>query len=159
MKLFFDLEGFVFVVGLDHHVIERAVQLKYPTATSDRPDGTSTYISGAEYVKKIFQAQFTVPRVDEVQLAGYIDVMATTAKLPADQIADLRNVVVPVVDNLAGTNRVNPREVKRLVNAYTMQLKMLERKLRGAGVKPNAQAVIALQILAFRADWETAYPR
>jgi hypothetical protein len=44
MKLFFDLEGFVFVVGLDQSVIERAIELKYetpggPTRLAEGEDG------------------------------------------------------------------------------------------------------------------------
>ena len=52
---------------------------------------------------------------------------------------------------------MNPREVKRLVNAYTMQMKMLERKLKDQPRAASAPAVLALQVMSFRADWQTTY--
>jgi hypothetical protein len=42
MKLFFDMEGFVFVAGLDQSVVERAVALKYPANSTGAPvEGTA----------------------------------------------------------------------------------------------------------------------
>ena len=60
MKLFFDLPGFVFVVGLDEDVVERAIRAKFaegdaaavPSASSQALAGRRL---GREYVKKIFQ--------------------------------------------------------------------------------------------------------
>lgn len=158
MKLFFDLDGFVFVVGLDQLVIERAVEHKYPKSDSTPaadPADPAMYISGADYVKKIFQVQFTVPRVDEAQMGAYINAFATAGKLPTAQHDDLLVSVLPALRDLVGeSGAVNPREVKRLVNAYTLQLKILERKLPEP-VMP--EAVIALQVFAFRSDWRRYY--
>jgi hypothetical protein len=36
-------------------------------------------------------------------------------------------------------------------------MKILERKLRDIGRRPSADAVLALQIMSFRTDWQTAY--
>jgi predicted KAP-like P-loop ATPase len=61
MKLFFDMPGFVFVVGMDEQVIERAVSSKFADGT---PTGESAAPESAldrEYVKKIFQVPYTVP--------------------------------------------------------------------------------------------------
>jgi hypothetical protein len=157
MKLFFDLEGFVFVVGLDQRVIERAVQLKYPLPPPEGSAGPETYIGGAEYVKKIFQVQFTAPRIDRSQLEDFLAAIAEGELLPPAQREDLKLHVAPQIPNLASSTSVNPREVKRLVNAYTMQMKILERKLRDVGQTPSAPAVLALQIMSFRADWRETY--
>lgn len=157
MKLFFDLDGFVFVVGLDQQVIERAVQVKYPIAAQEPSNAASTYLSGVDYVKKIFQVQFTTPRIDQGDLPKFLETIGEAAKLPAEQRDDLRTVVAPQVSYLAGTGSVNPREVKRLVNAYTMQMKMLERKLRYQPRGVSAPAVLALQVMSFRTDWQPVY--
>jgi KAP family P-loop domain len=157
MKLFFDLDGFVFVVGLDQRVIERAVQVKYPADATDQQGGPGSYLSGVDYVKKIFQVQFTTPRIDQGDLPKFLQTIAAAAELPDDQRKDLRDVVTPQVRYLAETGSVNPREVKRLVNAYTMQMKMLERKLKDQPRDASAPAVLALQVMSFRADWQTTY--
>lgn len=157
MKLFFDLAGFVFIVGLDQGVIERAVQIKYPVEGTDSFGESATYISGADYVKKIFQVQFTAPRIDQSQLRSFVNSVAEAADLPGEQRDDLMKHVVPQIANLAGSSSVNPREVKRLINAYTLQMKILERKMRDSGRTPSAAAVLALQIMSFRHDWQSAY--
>lgn len=157
MKLFFDLEGFVFIVGLDQRVIEQAVHLKYPATGLDTLGEAATYITGADYVKKIFQVQFTAPRIDRSQLESFVNSVAEAEALPPEQRDDLRWNVVPQIGNLAGTSSVNPREVKRLINAYTLQMKILERKLLDLHRAPSANAVLALQIMSFRQDWQAAY--
>jgi hypothetical protein len=157
MKLFFDLDGFVFVVGLDQRVIERAVQVKYPADGTDQQGGAGTYLSGVDYVKKIFQVQFTTPRIDQGDLPKFLQTIAAAADLPEAQRQDLRDVVTPHVGQLAETGSVNPREVKRLVNAYTMQMKMLERKLKDQPGDVSAPAVLALQVMSFRTDWQATY--
>jgi len=154
MKLFFDLRGFVFVVGLDRTVIERAVQIKYPASpeTASGP-GAPSYVSGTDYVKKIFQVQFNLPTLREYQLEEYVGILSRTEGLPAVQRDDLVAVVLRHLLFLTGDGTVNPREVKRLVNSYVMQMKTLERKLENA----EPDVVLALQTMAFRRDWLPVY--
>jgi KAP family P-loop domain len=151
MKLFFDLEGCVFVVGLDQSIIERAVAEKYKT--SGAPDGQRE-ISGSEYVKKIFQVPFGVPPIRPQQLTEYLLSIASSAGLGPEQNNDLSNVVGPHLGFLAEEQALNPREIKRFINAYTLQVKMLEPRL-GAALKPDA--VLAVQAMTFRADWRDLY--
>jgi hypothetical protein len=150
-KLFFDLPGFVFVVGLDHGVIERAVAAKYSNSPS--ADGR-TPVPGTDYVKKIFQVQFAVPRVVEEQLERFVAVIAEG--LPPDQAADIRDRATPHLRFLTIDGSVNPREVKRYLNDYTVQLRMLEKKLGSVG-EPNADVVLTLLTMSFHADWRTLY--
>jgi hypothetical protein len=177
MKLFFDLPGFVFVVGLDQRVIEQAVELRYQPARSaqrsaprdgDRPGAEDprdpstarsqaeerATLTGANYVKKIFQVQFSVPRIVEEQLGDYLRFVAEEAGLPQVQRDNLRDTVSPHLPYLVAEGSVNPREVKRLINAYTLQVKMLERRLQKP---PNPNVVLALQTMLFRHDWEPLY--
>lgn len=152
MKLFFDLDGFIFVVALDRKVVERVIEAKYggpgwatATSASGEPEPT---IQGSEYIKKIFQVPFALPPVALDQLDEFMDALA--AGLPADQAEDLQNRVRPHLDYVVGaTGRVNPREVKRFVNAYLLQMK----------TRPMLQpdVVLAMQTLAFRSEWGRTY--
>ena len=151
MKLFFDLEGCVFVVGLDQAIIERAVAEKYQTSAAY--DGRRE-ISGSEYVKKIFQVPFGVPPIRPQQLEEYLFSIASSAGLGAKQNSDLKNVVGPHLGFLAEEQALNPREIKRFINAYTLQVKMLEPRL---GKALNPDAVLAVQAMTFRADWRELY--
>lgn len=153
MKLFFDVEGFVFVVGLDQTIAERAVTLKY-RAGGESDNGETSPISGTDYVKKIFQVPFTLPRITTDQLQEYLDTVANNAGLAGAQRDDFDQNVRRHLRFLPGEDSVNPREVKRLINTYVLQLKMLSPR-HGDQLDPNV--VLALQCMSFRPDWRDLY--
>jgi hypothetical protein len=163
MKLFFDLDGFVFIVGLDQQVIERSVELKYanPNHVAARTDGagsvgTSAPVDGAAYIKKIFQLSLGLPRITTDQIGEFFDKLVDGANLSAGQTTNFDGHVRKHLPYLAGDAPVNPREVKRLLNAYTLQLKMLAAR----GVTPlDPDVVLALQTIGFRRDWQDVYER
>jgi hypothetical protein len=147
MKLFFDLEGFVFVVGLDQAVVERSIDLKY------RADGTpgeaekgAYQIRGSDYIKKIFQLPYGVAPVAFTQLQEFLDAVYSEAALPPDQVQELRNIVSRHLRYVLAESGVNPRELKRYLNAYTLVIKIKQHL--------NKDVVLALQTVAFRRDWE-----
>jgi hypothetical protein len=150
MKLFFDLPGFVFVVGLDEQIVDRAVQSKLGgDAAADQSDAQRRLKLGQEYVKKIFQVPYSLPPVPSGGLDNLLESMYTEADLSAEQADDLRTRVRPFLGFIAVEGRINPREVKRFINAYTLQM------LVRPGLDRNT--VLPLQTMAFRADWEVAY--
>jgi KAP family P-loop domain len=176
MKLFFDFQGFVFVVGLDQNAVEHAIEQKY------RVDGGTSYgdavveairvslrsgqgeaddrraavpirqadapIKGSEYIKKLFQVPFTLPPISAQQLDEFLGSLYS-ANMSDGQRGDLQDRVRLHLDYLITESGVNPREVKRYVNAYTLTIKS----------RPylNPDVVLGLQTMAFRADWEDAY--
>jgi energy-coupling factor transporter ATP-binding protein EcfA2 len=149
MKLFFDLEGFVFVVGLDQSVVERSIDLKYrsdPTPAS-ASDSAAYQIRGADYIKKIFQVPFSVAPVAITQLDEFLSAIYVESQLPPEQTADFQTQVAPHLRYIVDGSGVNPREIKRYLNAYTLGMK----------IKPNLDrnVMLALQTIAFRRDWET----
>jgi len=149
MKLFFDLAGFIFVVGLDQSVVERSIDLKYRSDSStDASSSNSAYqIRGADYIKKIFQVPFSVAPVAVTQLDEFLDAIYNESQLPLAQITDFRNQVAPHLRYIIAESGVNPREIKRYLNAYTL----------GTKIKPHLDrnVALALQTIAFRRDWET----
>ena len=159
MKLFFDLPGFIFVVGLDESVIGRAISTKLTATMASPPtaaDGATTVAApvldeqvGREYAKKIFQVPYTLPFVLPMQLEDLLESMYAEAEITGDQLADLRTRVRPYLDVIAVQGRVNPREVKRFINSYTLQTL----------IRPDLvpEAILALQTIAFRPDWQPWY--
>lgn len=148
MKLFFDLEGFVFVVGLDQDIVEHAIDVKYGRSAVEEPQ-----FAGGEYIKKLFQLPFTLPRVDIDQLQEYLDVLAVNADFSAAQLLDFETNIRRHLRYLSAGDSINPREIKRLINMYVLQLKMLSMRL--AGVEPDI--VLALQAMSFHSAWLEAY--
>lgn len=148
MKLFFDLDGFVFVVGLDRQVIEAAIDSKYGHSGPQGDGGKPAYqIRGAEYIKKIFQVPFSLYPISVTELNEFLSSIHRTANLPPDQWDEIRSTVLPHLRFIVGESGVNPREVKRYINAYVMVRKL----------KPNldANVCLALQTIDFRPDWST----
>jgi hypothetical protein len=150
MKLFFDLRGFVFVVGLDRSVVEWCIDNKYGTeGSADNEEDRAHYqIRGSDYIKKIFQVPFRLAPVGITQLTEFLNSLYAGDLLPNEQIDEIRNRVEPHLRFLVTDTGINPREIKRYINAYTLLVK----------VKPHLErdAVLALQTLAFRTDWRSA---
>ena len=158
MKLFFDLAGFIFVVGLDEDVIDRAVLAKFAIETSshlaegEQASAAMTSLTerlGREYAKKIFQVPYSLPAMLPQQLTELLESMYKEAGIEGEQLADLHDTVRPYVNLIAVERRVNPREVKRFINSYTLQT-LIRSDL-------NPDVILSLQTLAFRRDWEDAY--
>ena len=147
MKLFFDIPGFVFVVGLDEHVVESAVRSKFANAGSESAELIAQL--ERDYLKKIFQVPYTLPTMVAGQLNDLIWWIERHSELSGVQRQDLRDRVSRYLGYVAADGRVNPREVKRFINAYTIS-RMIRPDL-------DANVILALQTLAFRPDWERLY--
>lgn len=143
MKLLFGMEGCVFVVALDEEIVEKAVAVKY---------GATAEVSGAAYIKKIFQVPFTLPRTGIGQLPDYLDLIEATAGFGDAQLGDFRDHVRPHFSYLADEGAINPRGIKLLINAYVLQLKVLGPRL-GDDLDPDV--VLALLCMNFRPDWRS----
>ncbi len=157
IKMFFDLPGFIFVVGLDEQVVVRAIRTKFETRIEQPrgseimspPSAVADLRLGREYVKKIFQFSYSLPPMLPGQLDELLQSMYRESSLGSAQVADLENLMRPYLGYVAVDRRVNPREVKRFVNAYTLQ----------ALVRPDLrrETILALQTLAFRDEWQALY--
>ena len=135
MKLFFDLEGFVFVVGLDKKVVQRAVRARFRDVSTVGRPSMSEQDGGQEespstrelerlendYLEKIFQVPYHVPPMLADDLDALLLSMYREAKLGPSQRKDFNEKVRPYLDFVAVERQVNPREVKRYLNAYTVR--------------------------------------
>jgi KAP-like P-loop domain-containing protein len=154
LKLFFDLEGVVFVVGLDVDVIERTVEERYRRHSTtqnlgaDGPEASvnseSINVSGSEYVKKIFQIPFSLPRIREEDAKELLrtmcaDLSSQQQKLTTDRIS--RHLWYMI-----GPKAINARDVKRFVNAYVIQ--------RSIDRYASDDQILSLLVLQFRRDWD-----
>jgi hypothetical protein len=142
MKLFFDMPGFIFVVGLDERVVQSAVRAKF----SRSPSGEVDEQFEREYLKKIFQVPYTLPAVAPGQLGDLLKWLYRYGRLGEEQKADLQDRVRHYLQHVSSDGSINPREVKRYINAYTLA-RMIRPDL-------HPDALLALQTIDFRADWD-----
>jgi hypothetical protein len=152
MKLFFDLQGFVFVVGLDQEVVQQVIDLKYggdasPGSGTER--ATASRVSGDEYMKKIFQLPYRLAPVSIDHLEDFLSAACTEARLAPTQQEDLHERVQPHLRYIVGDTGVNPREIKRYINAYTLQRRISDQL--------DPDVVLAVQTIAFRPEWSQVH--
>lgn len=151
IKLFFDLMGFVFVVGLDQDIVERSVQAKFARHPGTSPSAPAGSL-GRDYVKKIFQVPYLLPAVYPKELEALLESMFS-GTLSDAQAKELQNTVLPYLRYVAIDGLVNPREVKRFVNAYVIQMLIKPDLYPGL----DSKIVLALLTLAFRPEWAQLY--
>ena len=140
IKLFLDVEGCVFVIGVDRGVIERGIQVKYrELQRAMEVEGERTYqrpaISGADYLEKIIQLPFILPPVEAGQVATFI--RETMKHFPDD---DVRCVDVFAL----GVER-NPRKIKRCLNVFLLLWNLaLEREKAPGVIRPVRLAKVVV---------------
>ena len=148
MKLFFDFDGFVFVVGLDQQVVEWCIDNRYARyQVSDTDDGFR--IRGADYIKKIFQVPFALPPVAQVEAKVLLQAIIENGNIHIDQQRDLQDRLRPHLEHLLAGGSANLRDIKRFLNSYTLIMKVHQ------GLDPDV--VLALQTIAFTPDWREIF--
>lgn len=149
MKLFFDIKGFVFVVGIDEGIVEWMIDTRYRQAFQKNNDNfdQSSPLTGKDYIKKIFQLPFNLPPVSRDSLATFLDAVYNEAGMPSLQKNDLKKNVAPHLPYILSDSGVNPREVKRYINSYIIQ-----RKTSHNG-SLNPHVILAVNTISFQPDW------
>jgi hypothetical protein len=114
IKIFLDVPGCVFVLGIDLAIIQQALAKKYP---DDR-------IAQREYLSKIVQLPFQLPPLTAQDLAGYL--RGLDVQLPDQRC---REVFLAAL-------APNPREIKRIVNTFSLHWALAQARMTGIDVKP-----------------------
>jgi KAP family P-loop domain len=103
-------------------------------------------ITGEDYIKKIFQLPYSLAPVSFEQLNEFLQVTYDEAELSTDQRTELDTIVRPHLRFVVRDSSVNPREMKRYINSYILLTRI------NPGLDKNA--VLTLQTIAFRDDWQ-----
>jgi hypothetical protein len=123
IKLFFDAEKCVFVIGINKKVIEKGVILRYKQLAFD----------GTDYLEKIIQIPFTLPELRDEDSKAFIESIAPKA------IRDHVDIIAKVGGN--------PRRIKRIINKFLLQITFAKYK-PNLGVKN--EIIAKLSVLELR---------
>lgn len=96
IKLFFDMEGCVFVLGIDSAVVQKGIEFKYHKNLN---------IRGQDYLEKLIQLPFTLPPVKKETFENFV--RTVTLKLNFNDL---------IVHLIIKASEGNPRQVKQLSN-------------------------------------------
>ena len=128
IKTLFDVEGFVFIIGLDTRSIKAWIKRKY---------GTDSFISSKDYVEKLIQIPFVLPKIKS---DAFIEIIKKQENL-------LNESEIKVIDDLKDYLPQNPRSLKKMINDYLLI------KLAYEDVKPDSM----FKMLILKHRWERCY--
>lgn len=117
IKVFLDIQGCVFVLGVDREIIERGIRVRYKEfALSAASEAEPFPVAERDYLEKIVQVPFTLPPLSPATIAAFLK-----SRLPA--VAGLSAEECAQVAALMTTGLLrNPRKVKRSFNIFRLHL-------------------------------------
>jgi len=126
VKLFLDVPGFAFVLGIDREVIEEGIRVRY--------QDYEMKLDGARYLEKIIQIPFNLPPIDLKSVQSYVH-DETAGNLPDARCETVFSVGL----------EANPRRIKRTLNVFLLLWRLSQNRedLRDA-IKPVRLAKIVI---------------
>jgi hypothetical protein len=106
IKLFLDLNGCVFVLGMDREVVEQGIRVRYASFEKVGFDARA-------YLDKIIQVPFNLPPLGSAQIDRYLGRLSSEAGSSAVTLC--RNLIRAAAPP-------NPRTLKRVLNALLLNL-------------------------------------
>ena len=138
IKLFLDIEGFVFVIGLSHKTVTQLISHEYK----------ATGIRGEDYIKKIIQIPIRIPSWSKDSIIDLIT-NSIAPKLNSDYTKFLCQnsvMVARVVD-------YNPRQLKRFINNVIVAFETFASKKDSPEIQFNE--IFLFKIL--KSEWPEFY--
>ncbi|HUV37206.1 MAG TPA: P-loop NTPase fold protein, partial [Patescibacteria group bacterium] len=119
IKLFLDVKGSIFILGVDQKVVEQGIKVKYhDLAIEENGDGKSRKpFDGVAYLQKIIQLPFQLPPIEPDDMEGFV-----RSLVPG--FSDAR--CAPVFAK--GLREPNPRQVKRVINVFLFLQRLAEKR-------------------------------
>ncbi|QLH09495.1 KAP family P-loop NTPase fold protein [Candidatus Nitrosotenuis sp. DW1] len=138
IKVFFDMKGFVFIVGLSDRTVTRLITKYYDNSG----------INGEDYIQKIIQLPIRIPPWNSVDIEKIIEtkVAIKLDKKYADFIKSKKAIIGIAV-------QPNPRELKRFINNIIVALEIYAELLKNNLIKE--QELLILEALKWR--WNEFY--
>ncbi|MBI3934840.1 MAG: AAA family ATPase [Acidobacteria bacterium] len=127
LKLYLNLDGCVFFLGVDRAALERSIRHHYKDVE----------VSEANYLDKIVQLPFTIPPVAPDSMDGFV-----SSLLPQELVSCKKLLVLGLGDN--------PRQVKRFISTLALN-HQLASELNIPNYDPK---VLALVLLFQSLEWE-----
>ncbi len=137
IKLFMDVPGCLFLLGLDHQVIARGIEIKYRELgwvdEASEEKKRQFMIEGARYLEKIIQVPFQIPPIAPGVMGDFV----------RDLVEDWPHEQCPGV--FAEGLGESPRQVKRTVNTFLLLWELAQARGQEQ-IKPVRLAkVVAIQ--------------
>ena len=129
INLFFDKEGCFFIFGTDISLISKAIDSEYKDLEG---------FSGMDYIKKMFQLQFDLPEIHEVDIKDFVE----TELEIEDELKTYFSIILGGLES-------NQREIKRFLNSLNL-MRMLGESITIPGYEE--ELLIKWSVLNFSSE-------
>ncbi|RLI99245.1 MAG: hypothetical protein DRP06_03850 [Candidatus Aenigmatarchaeota archaeon] len=135
IKVFLDIEGFVYVFGINPEVVEKAIEMKYKDMG----------INGEDYLEKIIQIPFKIPDWNKEELNKCLEKMYEDIDSKyKDTFEKYKDIILEVI-------KKTPRQLKRFINSYICEQEVFKNE------KLDLEMHLVLTILKFK--WYDFYSK
>ncbi len=138
VKLFLNMEGFIFVIGLSHKTVTQLITQAYK----------ATGVKGEDYIKKIIQIPIKIPSWSEENIVDLIEnkIKQNLHEEYTNFLCENSNMIAKIVD-------YNPRQLKRFINNVIIAFETFTSQKNSPEIKFNE--IFLLNIL--KSEWPDFY--
>jgi len=138
IKLFLDIEGFVFIIGLSHKTVTKLISHAYK----------STGVKGEDYIKKIIQIPIQIPSWSHEHIIDLIETRIAPNLNPeyTKFLHQNSGMIARIVD-------YNPRQLKRFINSVIIAFETFASKENSPEITFNE--IFLVKIL--KSEWPDFY--
>ena len=111
IKLFLDVKGCIFVLGIDRRVISYIINRKYRELVGKGEEKETILITGENYLEKIIQLSFQLPPIKDDDMKKFI---SDLSGLDSEFYGEYLDLITEGIEN-------NPRKIKRFFNIIELQ--------------------------------------
>ncbi len=169
LKVFLDVPGCIFVLGVDREIIERGIRVRYKEFALAGELGTRLFpVAGRDYLEKIVQVPFELPPLEPNQIKDFLESRLRTdvAKFCPEPVYPdnfQRQGDTPAETNArylaqvmtAGLSR-NPRKVKRTLNTFRVLLRLDRAHVRAENEQAS-NAVLITKLVVLQSSFPELY--
>lgn len=152
IKVFLDIQGCLFVLGVDREVIERGIRVRYKEfALADDPtmrEGSNSFpIAGRDYLDKIVQVPFELPPLEPAVMKAFV-------QNRLQQQDDVEEEYIESVSYLMSIGlQPNPRKVKRTLNTFRLLVQL------GNALDRSPQPGLLAKLVVIQSSFPHVYER
>jgi hypothetical protein len=122
IKLFLDLPGCIFVLGMDRHVVEQGIRVRYKEF--ELAGGLQGPVDPRQYLDKIIQVPFRLPPLNDEQMRGFIETWCREHQGEGDARRPELDHIRACAELIATGVAPNPRSVKRTIGVLRLTLQL-----------------------------------
>ncbi len=151
IKLFLDVPGTVFVIGMDREVIRRGIETHYGALLRSAVRSDTPPIDGDRYLEKIIQIPFNVPPLDVDARQDFISFLEED--LPQEfRLDDVTRQVI------ARGVFPTPRQAKRVLNIFNLLRQIVRNQVKQGAIEKDATSwpLLAKAVL-IQTQWPEVY--